>query len=259
MKRLEHLYRTLATGFCFCVFFVMGVSFRVFVCPLLALIYRHDARQKVLTARRVVQKSFAFFTALMQGLGVLKLTINGREKLAAPGLLICPSHPTLIDVVILMSLIPNANCIVKAALAQKAAMKGPLKTAGYLTNDNGPALVDACAETLALGDTLIIFPEGTRSVPGKIPHLQHGAAAAALAAKSPVTPVRITCEPPSLMKGIPWYRIPERPMHITVTVLEAIDPAPFLAAEMNEGRPKAVRSLTRTLFSSLFSQLTTAK
>lgn len=86
MKRLEHLYRTLATGFCFCVFFVMGVSFRVFVCPLLALIYRHDARQKVLTARRVVQKSFAFFTALMQGLGVLKLTINGREKLAAPGL-----------------------------------------------------------------------------------------------------------------------------------------------------------------------------
>ena len=167
MKRLEHLYRTLATGFCFCVFFVMGVSFRVFVCPLLALIYRHDARQKVLTARRVVQESFAFFTALMQGLGVLKLTINGREKLAAPGLLICPSHPTLIDVVILMSLIPNASCIVKAALAQKAAMKGPLKTAGYLTNDNGPALVDACAETLALGDTLIIFPEGTRSVPGK--------------------------------------------------------------------------------------------
>ena len=84
MKRLEHLYRTLATGFCFCVFFVMGVSFRVFVCPLLALIYRHDARQEVLTARRVVQKSFAFFTALMQGLGV-KAHDQRARKTRRPG------------------------------------------------------------------------------------------------------------------------------------------------------------------------------
>lgn len=80
MKRLEHLYRTLATGFCFCVFFVMGVSFRVFVCPLLALIYRHDARQKVLTAPARGAEKFCVFHRSHAGPGRFKLTTTGAKN-----------------------------------------------------------------------------------------------------------------------------------------------------------------------------------
>lgn len=252
VDRLERGYRTLATGFGFLVFFTMGLAFRYTVCPILSLTYKHDQRRKELAARRVVNRSFAFFISMMRFLRVMDLTVVNGEKLKDAGRLICPSHPTLIDVVILISQIENANCIVKAALMQSSAMAGPISTSGYIANDHGPELIDDCVKSLSKGDTLLIFPEGTRSVPGVVSKLHHGAAAAALAAHKNITPVKITCEPPALMKGIAWYTIPQKRMHITVTVLDDIDITPFLDEEQTQGRPIAVRHLTKYLFNALF-------
>ena len=40
----------------------------------------------------------------------------------------------------------------------------------------------------------------------------------------PVLPVILTCDPPTLTKATPWYRVPERAFEMTVTVL---DPLPI--------------------------------
>ena len=169
-RRLDYAWRVLATGFGFLTFTLMGLLFRFAACPLLTLFIR-TPRRRELSARRIVQVSFAFFIGLMQALGPLRLTVKGREKLQQPGLLLCPSHPTLIDVVILMSMIRNANCLVKAKLLDSFALRAPIVTSGYIANDSGPNLINACAESLAARDTLIIFPEGTRTTPGVLPHL----------------------------------------------------------------------------------------
>ena len=250
VARINYLWRVAATGFGFLLFSLMGLLFRFVACPLLRVV--PHSRRRVRLARRIVQTSFAFFIDLMQRLGVLQLQVSGREALDRPGTLLCPSHPTLIDVVILMSMIKNANCIVKAALLRSTAMKAPIITSGYIANDHGPDLVQAAARSLAEGDTLILFPEGTRTTPGVTPHLKHGAAATALAARCDITPVRITCTPPALMKGIAWYRIPPCPMRISVTVLPPINIASYLGLEATQGRPKAVRRLTETLAEQLF-------
>lgn len=252
VDKLERAYRTLATGFGFALFFTMGVVYRCTVSPILAFWYRNDQRKKELAARRIVQLSFACFIGVMRFMRVMDLTVIHGERLKDPGRLICPSHPTLIDVVILISQIRNANCIVKAALMDSGAMRGPISTSGYITNDHGPALIDDCVESLRKGDTLLIFPEGTRTKPGVKSKLQHGAAAVALSARCNIMPVRITCEPPALMKGIAWYTIPKRRMHITVEVLDEIDIEPFLEDERTLGRPIAVRHLTQYMFNVLF-------
>ena len=118
----------------------------------------------------------------------------------------------------------------------------------------GPELIEACAASLARGDTLVVFPEGTRSVPGKEPKLHHGAAAIALASHHNITPVSITCTPPALMKGISWYQVPERKMCISVRAAPDIGIEPFLEAEKELGRPIAVRRLTQELKNRLFAQ-----
>ena len=251
IQKIDYVWRLLTTGFGFLLFSVMGILFRLVACPVLSVCIKED-RKKELAARLVVQKSFAFFIGLMQRLGTLDLKVDGREKLSQSGLLLCPSHPTLLDVVILMSMIRNANCLVKARLLESAALKAPITTSGYIANDSGPELITACAASLAKSDTLIIFPEGTRTAPGTAPHFKHGAAATALTAKTAITPVRITCDPPALMKGIHWYTIPARRMQISVTVCEPIDVAPFLAIEAMEGRPKAVRRINEALAATLF-------
>ena len=184
---------------------------------------------------------------MMRFLQVLKLEVDPqlKKRLATESLFICASHPTLIDVVILHSLIENANCIVKAALRESFALSSPVMAANYIANDSGSELIEACAASLARGDTLVVFPEGTRSVPGKEPKLHHGAAAIALASHHNITPVCITCTPPALMKGISWYQVPERKMYISVRAAPDIGIEPFLEAEKDLGRPIAVRRLTQ--------------
>jgi 1-acyl-sn-glycerol-3-phosphate acyltransferase len=70
---------------------------------------------------------------------------------------------------------------------------------------------------------LILFPEGTRSVPGKALDFQLGAAAVAVRAGRPLLPVIISCDPPTLAKGEPWYAIPPRRVHFRMRVLEPVD------------------------------------
>lgn len=251
---MNYLWRLAATGFCFLTFAVMGITFRFAICPILNLAVRNP-RSRELAARRVVQVSFAGFVELMRNLGCLEYRFSGDiGRLKNESLLICANHPTLIDVVLLMSRIPNATCIVKSALTHSFALKSPVLTSGYVSNDTGPELVRDCARALEAGDTLIIFPEGTRTKPGVVPHIRHGAAAAALAAqRNIITPVHITCTPPSLMKGMPWYHIPSRKMTFSIELLPDIDIAPYLEAEASVGRPAAVRRLNRRLKETLFT------
>ena len=75
-----------------------------------------------------MQASFSGFVRMMRFLQVLKLEVDPqlKKRLATESLFICASHPTLIDVVILPSLIENANCIVKAALHDSFALSSPV-------------------------------------------------------------------------------------------------------------------------------------
>ena len=251
--RLNYIWRLFATGFCFLTFALMGLSFRFVVCPLLDVFVR-DGRQRELAARRVVQKSFSLFVGLMQSLRCLECRFEGDlERLRSEPLLICANHPTLIDVVLLMSKIPNATCIVKSALTHSFALKAPVLTSGYISNDSGPELIEDCIQAVKKKDTLIIFPEGTRTRPGIEPRLKHGAAAAAIAARANITPIVISCTPPSLMKGMAWYSIPSRKMSFSVKILPDIDVNPYVEAQASIGRPAAVRRLNQTIKETLFA------
>lgn len=253
---LSKLWRVPATGFGFLSFFTGGILFRLMVFPALNF-FISDSRKRERTARSIVKSSFSGFIRMLSCLQVLKLELDPelRTRLAKESLFICASHPTLIDVVILHGLIPNANCIVKAALRDSFALSSPVKASGYVSNDSGPELIEACAKSLAQNDTLVVFPEGTRSVPGKAPKLHHGAAAIALASQRNITPIRITCTPPALMKGVAWYQVPERKMTISVQAAEDIDISPFLKLEKELGRPVAVRRLTGEIKKRLFDQV----
>jgi 1-acyl-sn-glycerol-3-phosphate acyltransferase len=250
-RGIEYGYRVVFTGLAFILFALMGLGFRFLACPALNLTVR-DPKRRARAARSVTHVSFGLFISLMKALRLMTCEIHGAEKLQRSGLLICPSHPTLLDVVILMSVVKNANCVVKAALLANPYLKSPVRTCGFVSNDSGESLIEDCCASLRNGDNLIIFPEGTRTRPGQEPHFQHGAAAVSLASAVAVTPVRIECVPPTLSKGAPWYRVPERRMHFTIHVMDDMNVAPYREELAARGRPIAVRHLTRDLKHLLF-------
>lgn len=244
-ERVHRAWRVVATAIAFSTFGLGGLVLRFFVFPAIALAMR-DRGSRALAARRVVQRSFAAFIELMRVLGILTYRIEGLERLQRPGLLIVSNHPTLIDVVFLISLLRNADCVVKGDLLRNPFTRGPVRTTGYVCNDSGAGLVEDCVASLKTGASLVIFPEGTRTRPGQSMRLQRGAANIAVRAGCAVTPVRIRCEPLSLTKGLPWWRVPPRPMFFTISIGTDIPVDSFLTAAGGEA-PLAARRLTEYL------------
>ncbi|MEL1264371.1 lysophospholipid acyltransferase family protein [Pseudoxanthomonas putridarboris] len=226
-ERLDRAWRVIGTGISFATFGVGGLFLRMFVIPPMQWFIRDDQRRQR-CVRRVVQCSFAAFVELMRRLGVITCEIRGRERLQRDGLLILANHPTLIDVVLLVSLLPNADCVVKSAVARNPFMRGPVRAAGYVANDDGAGLVEDCIRAVRAGGSLVIFPEGTRTRTGEPIKLQRGAANIAVRGRLDITPVRITCAPPTLRKGEKWYRVPPTRAHLVIDVQEDLPIAPFL-------------------------------
>jgi 1-acyl-sn-glycerol-3-phosphate acyltransferase len=226
--RANYLWRIVAPGLSFLGFGIGGVIQWLLIFPFLNLFVRDPQRRSRL-ARSVIQRSFAAHIELMRRLGVLTYEIRGADRLQRNGLLILANHPTLIDVVFLISLIPNADCVVKSRLARNPFTRGPVKASGYVCNDSGIGLVDDCIASVRSGKNLVIFPEGTRTPRDGHRHLQRGAAYIALRGSLSVTPVIIRCSPPTLSKGEPWYRVPSRCFHVTVEVGVDLPVASFLA------------------------------
>lgn len=239
--QLGRYWRVCATGLSFAAFGIGGLLLRVLVFPCLNLLLPEPSR-RVGAARSIIRLAFRGFVGLMRGLGVLRYEIVGLERLDRGGLLILANHPTLIDTIFLMAFVKRADCIVKAHLWNNPFTAGPVRAAGYISNENGAELIDACIASLRAGNNLIVFPEGTRTPAGGAITLKRGAANIAVRGLRAVTPVRIACDPPTLGKGDKWWRVPAAHVRFRIEVNEDIDVARFTGADTTE--VMAVRHLT---------------
>jgi 1-acyl-sn-glycerol-3-phosphate acyltransferase len=217
IRKVSYCWRLFATGISFFSFGVGGLCLWFLVFPVLWIL-PGGRLQKIARAQSAVHYSFYIFIGLMHRIGIMTYEIKGLEKLNRPGQLIVANHPTLVDIVFLISRIKHANCIVKESLWRNPFMRGPILNAGYISNADPEKMIDECVAWLQSGGTMIIFPEGTRSVPGKPCRFQRGAVAIALQANRIVTPVTISCYPSTLTKAEQWYEIPERHFHLAMHV-----------------------------------------
>jgi 1-acyl-sn-glycerol-3-phosphate acyltransferase len=241
---LRRCWRIVATGSAFALFGIGGVILAATAFPLLRGISRTPLERER-HAQRLVHLSFRAFMGYMGWVGLSAIRVDGLERLRESGQhLIVANHPTLLDVVVLASLMPQLDCVVKRSAWSNPFMRGVIRAVGYIPNDSGEQLVDRCSEHIERGCSLLIFPEGTRSPEGGLGSFQRGAAHIALHTGRPLLPVLIRCDPPTLMRGQKWYDVPPRRMQFSLAVGEPIDP-PTLAP--GESRALAARRLTAEL------------
>jgi 1-acyl-sn-glycerol-3-phosphate acyltransferase len=247
----NHAWRLLTTGASFALFGLGGLVLRLIVLPLLGLL-PGDARTRCRRARAAISKAFYLHVQFMYRSGTLEYDFEGTERLGRPGQIILANHPSLIDVVFLIAHIRDANCIVKESLWRNPFTRGPVCRARYISNNGSPDMLERAADALRGGETLIVFPEGTRTAPDHPPVFHRGAAAIALRGASVITPVYITVKPTTLTKAEPWYRIPERRVKVTLRVGTDIDPNTFNA---NAPLPIASRRLNEHLHQLFLREL----
>ena len=237
-------WRAFRTGLAFVVFGVGAAIIDVLILPVIRLVswQRPDVQRRV---QLLIHHAFRFFAWFMITIGLIRVTWVGRERLRENGILVVANHPTLIDVVLLVAAMPQADCIVKTAAERHLLVRRVVKSAGYIPNDRPEPMIEAGTESLRQGRSLLLFPEGTRSPEGRLGAFRRGAARIALRSGKDLVPVVITCSPPTLMKGQPWYDVPACTAHVTLTVEEPIRVRDHEAAHKPEAA--GARELTESL------------
>ncbi|MEZ5595982.1 MAG: lysophospholipid acyltransferase family protein [Pseudomonadales bacterium] len=125
------------------------------------------------------------------------------------GTLLVANHPTLMDAIWLIARLPSAVCVLKADLERFRVLRFLVNRLGYLSNaDPEKVLASACAR-LAAGETLLMFPEGTRTTPGAPLAFSTGAAEIALRSGAAVQTLVLHTRGTYLSKARPWWYFPD--------------------------------------------------
>ncbi len=218
-NRLNFYWRLFATALGFSLFgggsIVMGLT----LFPLIIL-FTKDKRRRSDRVRSAISYAFRLYLSVIELLGVVKIKTKGFEHLQGmqSKLVIC-NHPSLLDVVIIMSRLKNIQCVVNNKLWRNPFVGIVVRAAGFIRNDTEPQFfLQQCKEMLARGENLVIFPEGTRSVPGQPMKLHRGVANLALCAEADVQALTLICNSVWLIKNVKWYEIPPKRAEFSLEV-----------------------------------------
>lgn len=175
----------------FYVFFGLGSIFlAIFVFPWIR-VAEHNKHKFQIKARAFVSASFRFFVNFMRVTRVITLKVDDKNAWRnIHGKIIIANHPSMLDFVFIMSLVPNANCIVRGGLT-KTVLAGVIKQCYIVNSLDFNELCGLCKQTLDEGNNVIIFPEGTRTPRHCKNPYKKGAARIAYYAKAGIQPVLV--------------------------------------------------------------------
>ncbi len=220
--------RSLLAIFCFILFGTGAgvISFVIF--PFISLTKSEDKQKEAYS--EVIRKSWSFFAWVLSFTGVLNIHVSNREEFQnLSGKIVVANHPTFIDVVILISMIPKSTCLAKKETLSNPLFRNIVKSI-YIINDIDPDKLKLDTDRyLKEGFNIIIFPSGTRTKPGEDFKIHKGPAAIALNSGVEILPVKIKTDYPFLQKGQLFCDLGERVINYTVETGEIINPADFTA------------------------------
>jgi 1-acyl-sn-glycerol-3-phosphate acyltransferase len=153
----------------------------------------------------------------------VRVTVRGAEGLD-PGrsYVFASNHQSIYDIPIVFTSIPvQLRIVAKASLGRFPFLGWHLQRTGHLLIDRknpGAGVVKKMARLVGGARSLIVFPEGTRSVDGSVARFKGGMFLVAIDAGLPVVPVSIAGSRHVMLKG----RLMTCPGDVTITIHEPI-------------------------------------
>ncbi len=216
------------------LYFGLGGVLTTLVSGLLYLILPRDVGRRA--GRIMLKRLFSDFVRLMKATGEFRCDLSVLDSLKDEQgpLIIAPSHPSLLDAVLVISRLPDVACIMKAKIWDNPMMGGAARLAGFIRNDSPKNMVRLAAQELVDGHQLLIFPEGTRTVNPPVNPFKGGFALIAAKAQAPVQTILLESDSPFLSKGWPLFKKPRLPVSYRIrigerfTLLPGEDPKEFM-------------------------------
>ena len=194
----------------------------------------------------IIHALWKFFTNLMIALKMIKLDIKKLGRIENK--VIVSTHPSFIDIIILMGLIPRSTCFVKKELAHNPILKN-LVNSIFITNEAElEELKELSKEMLDRGFNVIIFPSGIRHRKNEYPKIKKGASLIALNAQKNIVPIRLFTDEDFLFINQPFYAAGSK------TVTFELEECPEIKIEdfSNDTEIVIKRKLTHEIEKSLY-------
>jgi len=114
--------------------------------------------------RGAISGAFRLYLRMLSGLCAVRADTRELHGLRVDGpLIVIANHPSLLDVVVLLSALPRGTCIIKASLLRNPLYRVAARAAGYISNASAEAMFARSRHELMQGSQFVIFPEGGRS------------------------------------------------------------------------------------------------
>lgn len=229
----------------FMLFGLGSILISIVAFPVMAILFPKKERFRK-AGHHFISFMFRFFVGFMTLIRAAHLTTPDRKQLKAlKSCVVVANHPSLLDVVMLISLLPDADCIVNSYLTGKNILHIIVRKLYIPASNSHEEIMQKSVDAVKNGSCLIIFPEGTRSLASGQNTYKKGAARVALASGCPIVPVYIGGnDKRGLRKHDPMLRYNTRHCyHYDVHVKTPINPEDFRGLP----EPAAAKRITRAI------------
>ncbi len=204
-----------------------GIAF--LISPLL----RAPDRRRI--GRVGMHRVFRTYLALLGRLNIVQIDNGALDELCHErSLILAPNHPSMMDVILIISRLPDVGCVMKAQLWDNIFLGAGARMAEFIRNDSPRSMIKLAVRDLQRGSQLLIFPEATRTVRHPVNPLSGGFALIAKKANAPVQTILIESDSPYLRKGWSLFRLPPMPIRFRLRLGRRFEPRDDVEALVTE-------------------------
>jgi 1-acyl-sn-glycerol-3-phosphate acyltransferase len=235
---------------------VLSVAFWLFMVLSSALLFPIAIAIWALTApfdrRLVVLHRFTcFWASLYTWLNpAWRVRVEGREKVdPRAAYVMVANHQSFVDILVLFRLFVHFKWVSKIEMFRIPAIGWNMRLNRYIPlrrgqRDSIAEMMVACEKTLGEGNSVMMFPEGTRSADGRLKDFKHGAFTLALNSQVPILPIVVE----GTARALPKHGFVLRGPHaIRIRILDPIPYASFAGT--------AVEALTQEIRARFVAEL----
>ncbi len=229
----------------------------IFTLPLLILFLPFpNVRAKILSAALRLVLRIVFLWGIEKFGGYKIHPIKGLENIQKESAIYISNHASLFDPFWAMSFIPNSGVLIKSIYGKILAIWYLVKVFDFIevdatSQESLGAVIEKSEKALLSGRNLLIFPEGTRTLNGKVGDFKSFAFRLSKKVKAPIIPMAICTDVPFFAKFQKTI-IPEEFANIEIEFMPAMNPDDYRDAETMSAT--AHRLISRKVRGRLFKK-----
>ena len=250
IRSILYAWHVFAYYFSWVLFMGFGFFLSVASLPLLPWRARPGLQKKMRALQRGL---FRVWTWWFRASGVVRIHWSGFDAPLPPATVYISTHPSVVDAPLLITRLPDTICVAKPGIMSNPALGAAARVAGYVTGTEGVDMVRLVSEKIHAGQSLLVFPEGTRTEAGATMNpFKPGFALIASRANARIQLIVTRVTPGLGARGRPWWRLPDAlPLNAHFSLERSWEVTPekslaALSAEIEAHALERVRAMRET-------------